>query len=177
MKEIIDRLKSADTVFQDRVVLSLLDDSEEMALTLPYLCVVPRMEDGRSLPYTANSVDTPDFVQLRQTVLMVAFLDPKNTPGYSDPALLLRGVRSQLLGALSGFSPTEAHSGMFYTGYHIAETERNAVAVIYTFERVETIDLTSYFDAWQSEPSKLVSAKGSVSTVGVSIKVPRLTEE
>jgi hypothetical protein len=177
MKEIIDRLKAANTVFQDRVVVSLLDDSEEMALKLPYLVVVPRMEEGRSMPYTATTIDTPDYTQIRQTYLAIAFLDPKNTPGYSDPALLLHGVRGQLLGALSGFTPTDAHSGMFYTGYRIAETERNAVAVIYTFETIETIDLSCYFDAWQTEPSKLLSAKGVVSDVGVSIKTPWPREE
>lgn len=170
MKNIIDRLKSKETIFADRIVVSLLDDSEEMALSLPYLCVVPRMEEGASLPYGAEWIDTPDYVRLRQTVLLIAFLDPKNTVGYSDPALLLTDVRSQLLGALSGFAPTESHSGMHYTGYRIADTERNAVAVIYTFEVIETVDLECYFDTWQDEPSKLVSAKGKISTVGVKIK-------
>lgn len=177
MKTIVDRLKAANTVFQDRIVVSLLDDSEESALKLPYLYVVPRMEEGRSLPYGATAVDTPDYAQIRQTYLLVAFLDPKNTPGYSDPALILHGVRGQLLGALSGFSPSEAHSGMFYTGYRIADTERNAVAVIYSFESIENIDLSCYFDAWQTEPSKLLSAKGSVSEVCLTVKTPWPREE
>lgn len=134
---LVTRLRMAQTIFGDRVKLSLrqLEDDSYTRLERPYLLVVPRqVRSPRPIG------DDVTFIDPREVMLVAQFDDFASELSHLA-ANEIDTAERQLVYVLGNWKPSMAYRPTLYAGMRIQSTRQPDVKVVYTFMLQETVVL------------------------------------
>lgn len=174
---VVRRLRAADTIFGERIKLSLrqLSDEQYALLQAPYLLVVPtvtRVPNLRPMDQNYDSIINPRSIVFR------AQLDGRGSEADWMAAVDIELVEKQLISALVNWRPQPNYRPTAYAGMRVEATLAPKVKVAFVFTFFEELFITeSIGDETCDEVRDNCAEFNRMRVNIISGGVPRLREE